>query len=144
MRQIKDLTIYFCGGFTNLTFDEYNSWRVKLKTILEDANPKIHCINPGDYFSLEDVKRGGEEVQVRAMKFDLHTVRHSGLLICNFNAPKSLGTMAEMAIAYDRRIPIVGLNTDHKEIHPWSKNMCEIIFDNMEDLVLYVLKYYTT
>lgn len=129
---------------TGLTFNEYNSWRVKLKKILEDANPKIRCINPGDYFSLDEVEAGGDEIQKRAMNFDLHKVRQSDLLICNFNAPKSLGTMAEMAIAYERNIPIIGLNIDNKEIHPWSKNMCEIIFDNMEDLVLYVLKYYTT
>lgn len=142
--KIKDLTIYFCGGMTGLTFEEYNSWRVNLKTTLEDVNPNIKCINPGEYFSLDDVETGGDEIQRRAMNFDLYKVKNSDLVICNFNSPNSLGSMAEMAIAYDRGIPIVGLNIDHKHIHPWSKNMCEIIFDNIEELILYVLKYYTT
>ena len=76
------------------------------------------------------------------MNFDLHKVRNSGLLICNFNAPKSLGTMAEMAIAYDRGIHIIGLNTEYKKLHPWSELMCEIIFDDVDDLIAYVAKCY--
>ena len=127
---------------TGLSFDEYNEWREFLKERFEDLNPKVHVINPGDYFSLEEVEEGGEEVQRRAMNFDLHKVRNSGLLICNFNAPKSLGTMAEMAIAYDRGIHIIGLNTEYKKLHPWSELMCEIIFDDVDDLIAYVAKCY--
>lgn len=127
---------------TGLSFDEYNEWREFLKIKLEDLNPKINVINPGDYFSLEEVEDGGKEIQRRAMNFDLYKVRNSELLICNFNSPNSLGTMGEMAVAYDRGIHIIGLNMKNRKLHPWSECMCEIIFDDIDKLISYVSKCY--
>ena len=62
---------------TGLSFEEYNEWRVFLKERFEDLSSSVHVINPGDYFSLEEVEEGGEEIQRRAMNFDLHKVRDS-------------------------------------------------------------------
>jgi len=52
------------------------------------------------------------------MEFDLNKVRHSDLIICNFNDMFSLGTMAELAIAYERRIPVIGLDINKQTLHP--------------------------
>ena len=76
------------------------------------------------------------------MEFDLYKVRNSDLIIVNFNDPNSLGTMAELAIAYEKRIPIIGLNEDRNELHSWQIEMCARIFDNIGDMIMYVKDYY--
>jgi hypothetical protein len=60
----------------------------------------------------------------------------------NFNDKQSLGTMSEIAIAYDRRIPIIGFNIADQDLHPWQVCMCERIFDKINDLIEYVKEFY--
>ena len=61
--------------------------------------------------------------QHEGMEFDLNRVRSSDLIIVNFNDVYSLGTMAEIATAYERRIPIIGLNENNQDLHPWQTEM---------------------
>lgn len=139
--------VYLAGGmgkFGKEQFDIANDWRIDLKNQLENicCNYKVHCINPNDYYSYLDENTYDSEREV--MRFDLNKVRNSHFVIINFNDVYSLGSMAELAIAYDRSIPVIGLceNSELDNIHPWQKEMCEKIFKDREDLVLYVLKYY--
>lgn len=77
------------------------------------------------------------------MEFDLYKVRNSNLIIVNFNSPASLGTMAELAIAYEKRIPVIGLcEGDAGTLHPWQTEMCTRIFTDMYELTAYVNDYY--
>ncbi len=78
------------------------------------------------------------------MEFDLNKVRHSDLIICNFNDIYSLGTMAELAIAYERRIPVIGLNVDEQTLHPWQIEFCTRIFNDMDEMLDYVKDFYLT
>ena len=133
--------IYLCGGMTDLSYEEQTHWRLDVKDKLEhyECIHKVKCCNPVEYYSLED---STEEIEKEAMDYDLYRLTNSNLVIANFNAPKSLGSMAEIAIAYDRKIPIIGLNEDNKELHPWSKIMCNKIFTDREDMLQYVCNYY--
>ena len=54
----------------------------------------------------------------------------------------SLGSMSELAIAYDRRIPIIGLDDNKQELHPWQIEMCNRIFDDINEMLDYVVDYY--
>ena len=76
------------------------------------------------------------------MEFDLHKVRNSNLVIVGFNAPKSLGTMAEMAIAYEHKIPIIGWNGADEILHPWQTEMCNRIFTDIDELIDYISEFY--
>ena len=78
------------------------------------------------------------------MELDLHKLRNSNLVIVNFNDMYSLGSMSELAIAYDRRIPIIGLDVNKQELHPWQIEMCNRIFDDMDEMLDYVEDYYLT
>ena len=60
----------------------------------------------------------------------------------NFNDNWSLGTMSEIAIAYDRGIPVIGLNVDNQELHSWQVCMCERIFNNIDEMVDYIEDFY--
>lgn len=142
------LNIYLAGGmqkFGKENFDECNYWRVHIKNQLEscDFGVRVKVCNPNDYYSFAD-DRPQYFTQREVMEFDLNKVRNSDLLIVNFNDLKSLGTMSEIAIAYEHRIPVIGLVSDemYPSLHPWQEEMCNKIFVNIDELIDYVINYY--
>lgn len=146
---MRECVIYLCGGmgkFGKENFNESNEWRLYCKRKLENC-PSEHkvraiTINPNDYFNfLEDTTYNSQK---EVMEFDLYKVRNSDLLIVNFNDMYSLGSMSEMAIAYDRRIPIIGLNTNNQELHPWQHEMCNRIFNDIDKMLAYIKNFYLT
>lgn len=143
---MRQLFVYLAGGmgkFGKEEFDKANTWRMLTKQFLENNtyNVEVHCTNPNDYFSFaDDVKEYESEFEV--MEFDLNRLRKSDLVIVNFNDMWSLGTMAEIAIAYDRKIPIIGLDVDNQELHPWQIEMTNRIFNNISELFEYLENFY--
>lgn len=133
--------IYLAGGMTGLSYEEQINWRLYVESKLKnyECDYKVKCFNPVDYYSLEDTT---PEIEEEAMKFDLHKLKESNLVIVNFNAPKSLGTQSEIAIAWDNHIPVIGLNESKQQLHPWQYSMTSKIFNNMEDMLKYIYKYY--
>jgi nucleoside 2-deoxyribosyltransferase len=140
---IRNYMIYLAGGMGDLSFEEQNQWRQRVKCYFEEWAKSslydVHVTNPVDYYNFETIRH---ETEREVMEFDLHKVRNSDLIIANFNDPKSLGTMAELAIAYDHRIPIVGLNENKFELHAWQTEFCNRIFDTMEEIYEYVAEFY--
>lgn len=133
------------GKFGKEHFSEGNEWRVDIKVQLNNLSESyISCINPNDYYNFLDDSTYDSQKEV--MDFDLWKLRQSDLLIINFNDISSLGTMTEIAIAYELRIPVIGLCEDNNmdQLHPWQKSMCLKIFTDREDLVRYVIDYIWT
>ena len=133
------------GKFGKDEFPKSNTWRVYCKNTLEncECDYKVKVINPNDYFNfVEEPPRYVSQREV--MELDLHKLRNSDLVIANFNDMYSLGSMAELAIAYDRRIPIVGLDIDKQELHTWQIEMCNRIFSDIDKMLYYVEDYYLT
>lgn len=143
---MKNYTIYLCGGmgkFGKENFDESNKWRLYCKTALENyqCDYKIKVYNPNDYFGFAD-EPPRYKTQDEVMRLDLHKLRTSDLVIVNFNDMYSLGSMSEIAIAYDRGIPVIGIDISNQELHPWQICMCERIFDDFDDMLDYVEDMY--
>ena len=143
---MKQLFVYLAGGmgkFGKDEFDKANTWRVLTKQFLEnnECNVDVFVTNPNDYFSFADDKPMYKS-QKEVMEFDINRLRHSDLVIVNFNDMCSLGTMAEIAIAYDRKIPIIGLDVDNQDLHPWEVEMCNRIFNNISELFEYIEDFY--
>lgn len=132
-------TFYLSGGMMNLTPEERNGWRVELQKMFSEIY-HVNLFNPCDHWDFNSPYIDDKE----AMEYDLHRLRHSDVVIVNFNDIESLGTMAELAIAYELRIPIIGLQTtgDNFDLHPWQVFMCQKIFNNMEALFEYLLAHY--
>ena len=126
---------------SGLSDEDQTVWRKHVKERLEscECDYKVKVCNPVDYYNFS-VKL--HETEREVMEFDLHKVRTSNLIIINFNAPQSLGTMAEIAIAYEHRIPVIGLNERGFELHPWQIEVCGRIFDNMGEMLEYVESFY--
>lgn len=144
---MRNFICYLAGGmgkFGKDNFDEGNRWRLIFKKRLEsNENMNVKAINPNDYFNfLEEPPRYISQREI--MEYDLNRVRKSDLIIVNFNDMLSLGTMAEIAIAYERKIPIIGLNETNQTLHPWQVEMCNRIFTETHELLDYVEYFYLT
>ena len=147
---METLNIYLAGGmqkFGKKDFNESNYWRVHIEQELMklDCGRQTRICNPNDYYSFYDNSPRYSTMR-EVMEFDLNKVRNSDLIIVNFNDLKSLGTMAELAIAYEHRIPVLGLCTEesYSMLHPWQKEMCNRIFGDIDEMLDYVEDYYLT
>ena len=142
---MRDILVYLSGGmqkFGKENFDESNNWRLYCTGALEfyECNHKVNVCNPNDLFNFKDEPQYTSEREV--MNLDLHKLRQSDLVIVNFNDKWSLGTMSEVAIAYDRRIPVIGLNENNQELHSWQVCMCERIFNDIDEMLDYIQDFY--
>lgn len=142
---MRNYNIYLSGGmqkFGKDNFEEGNKWRKYCKNALEtyECDYKVKVCNPNDLFNFKDEPQYETEREV--MNLDLHKLRNSDLVIVNFNDKWSLGTMSEIAIAYDRGIPIIGLDVDKQKLHSWQVCMCERIFDDVDEMLDYIEDFY--
>ena len=132
------------GKFGKDEFDKSNAWRIYCKDTLEQfegTTYNVRVINPNDYFNFKDEPpRYLSDREV--MELDLDKLRRSDLVIINFNDMYSLGSMAELAIAYERRIPIIGLDIDRQVLHPWQYKMANRIFFDIDEMLDYVEDFY--
>jgi len=101
----------------------------------------VRAVNPNTYFNFLD-EPPRYKTQAEVMRVDLHKLRNSDLVIVNFNDMYSLGTQSEIAIAYDRGIPIIGLDVDSQELHPWQICMTERIFNDIDEMLDYIQDFY--
>lgn len=127
---------------SGVSFEEQSRWRQQIQDAVRfnyDCDKKPFFFDPVKYFNFTE-KRYQSEREV--MNFDLNALRESNLIVVNFNEPSSLGTAMELMLGYERRVPILGLNKDNKEIHPWLECCCDRIFHSMKDLVEYIVDFY--
>lgn len=138
---MENFNIYLAGAMSGLTYEEQNSWRQTIKDRLNETYDtfRVNCINPVDYYNFE-AKEYDTELEI--MQFDLYKLKHSDLVIVNFNSPESLGTMAEIATAYELRIPIIGLKDESTKLHPWQECMCAKMFTSLYKMLYYVQDFY--
>ena len=141
---MENVKIYLSGGMCSVSMEEQSKWRSQIINAIKygeyDYEKKPIFCNPVDYYNFTE-KRHKTEKEI--VEFDLNAVRNSDLIIVNFNDPKSIGTAAELAIAYDMHIPIIGINKDKTELHPWliefTTRMCESIREAVEYTVDFFL-----
>jgi hypothetical protein len=140
---MESVKIFLSGGMGSLSFEEQNEWRNRVMNAIRygdyDYEKKPHFFNPVDYYNYKETNHKTER---EAMEFDLNALRKSDLVIVNFNDPKSLGSAMELILAKELHIPVIGLNKDGVELHPWLIECCTRICDTMKELVEHVVDYY--
>lgn len=140
---MENVKIYLSGGMGNLSFEEQSKWRKQIINAIKFGD--YHCeknpifFNPVDYYNFEEVRYKSDR---EVMEFNLNALRHSNLVVVNFNDPKSLGTCAELAIAYEMKIPIIGINKNEYDLHPWLVEFTVRICDNIREAVEHVVEFY--
>lgn len=139
---MESVKIYLSGGMGSLSFEEQSRWRQQAIDAIKfnyECSKKPVFFNPVDYYNFEEVRY---KTQREVMEFDLNALRNSDLVIVNFNDPESLGTCSELAIAYDMKIPIVGINKDNKVLHPWLIEFTSRMCSTLKEAVEYVVDFY--
>lgn len=139
---METIKIYLSGAMGSVSYEEQSKWRkqvIDAITYNYDYEKKPLFFNPVNYYNFEEVRY---KTQREVMNFDLNGLRHSDLVIVNFNDPSSLGTCAELAIAYDMKIPIVGINKDKNELHPWLECFCDRMCESIKEAVEYVVDFH--
>lgn len=140
------LKIFLSGGMTGLTEEEASKWRTsfKLNNAVQDDTPFIF-IDPTYYYFPTD--KTTQEYEKEAMNYDLYLVRHSDLIIVNFNSLSSIGTAQELMLAHTLNKPIIGMIEEDKynQLHPWYKEECMKIFkyksNKLEETVQKIMRY---
>ncbi len=139
---MKDFKIYLSGGMSGLSWEEQSKWREKVKKYISRHYAlkfKADFFNPIQYYNFQE-KRHDSELEV--MNFDIRNVKNSDLILVNFNSPNSIGTAQELAVAWDNRIPIIGIKDAKTEIHAWLKEDCDKIFTDLYAACDYIMDFY--
>lgn len=148
---MREFNIYLAGAlscFGKENFDKGNVWRedVKfcIKKINEITNSKydLYIFNPNEYYNFLDNSTYDSQREIK--EFELNKLRHSDLVIVNFNG-QSIGTSKELAVAHELRIPIIGLceeSDNINKIHPWDLDDVSKLFTDKEEMLEYILNYY--
>ena len=143
---MKDFNIYLSGGmgkFGKENFSEGNEWRKYCKNVLEncDSSYRVKTYNPNEHYNfVDEPPKYNSEREV--MEYDLYKLRNSDLVIMNYNDMYSLGSMSELAIAYEMKIPVIGLNIDKQKLHPWQVEMTNKMFYDIDEMLKYVKEFY--
>lgn len=140
---MENIKIYLSGGMGGLTIEEQVGWRNRLQNaIIYNREPikKPTFFSPPNFYCPALPKAYKSEKEV--MEFDLHNLRSSNIVIVNFNAPNSIGTAMELAIAKEQHIPVIGLNESGVELHPWLVECCTRMCDTFIELVDHVVDFY--
>lgn len=141
---METVKIYLSGGMGSLSFEEQSKWRKQIINAVKfgeyDCKKNPTFFNPVDYYNFEETRYRSER---EVMEFDLNALRNSDLVIVNFNDPKSIGTCAELAIAYEKKIPVIGINKDNQEeLHPWLTEFTTRMCYDLREAVEYVVEFY--
>ena len=135
--------IYLAGPMSHQSFDEQLKWITQLKDGLlyggYEYKKKPELFIPPLYYNFEEKHHKSER---EVLNFDLNRLRNSDLVVALFNGIESVGTVMEVAIAYENRIPVIVYNTTGGILHPWVQEMSTRECTDMRELVEYIVEYF--
>lgn len=142
-----DKKFYLAGGMSGLSREEQANWRWEVISRIKEDKCEIGYeykpvfFNPMIHYNLFDNEHKTER---EPFEFDLYNLRDSDVVLVNFNSPQSIGTAMELAVAKEHKKPIVGLNENGYDLHPWLIECCTRICDTMDEFIAHVECFYLT
>lgn len=140
---MQNYRVYLSGAMSNLSIEEMSKWRRQIINAIKyggcDFDKHVSFFDPTEHYNFEHKEHKFEK---EPFNYDLYQLRNSNLVIVNFNKPDSLGTAMELMLAYELRIPIIGLCEDDVELHPWLVECCTRICTDMNELINHVVNFY--
>lgn len=145
--------IYLAGSCEAESLEGRSAWRNICEEWFEKYTDGFVVINPVAYF---DYSRNDHKSDAEVFRYFNRKVKESDLILVNLkNIRKSVGTICELAWAYEHNIPIVGvyeeqLENDDTDIqkqifHSWIIEMCDRIefgHNGMINAMKYITAYY--
>lgn len=140
---MDNIHIYLSGGMSGLSLEEQTKWRKKFYDAVKygdfdyEKNPII--FDPTQHYSVFEQEHKSDR---EAFEYDLNALRKSDLVVVNFNMPNSLGIAMELILAKEHHIPVIGLNKNKVELHPWLLECTTRVCDDFRELVNHVVNFY--
>lgn len=130
-----------------LSFDEMNTWRRKLKSLLLSAaaisDYQMQIINPVDFYNFEEMRYQSE---IEVEEYDLAHVISSDIIVVNLDGLRSSdGTKIELHDAkYHNKIPVIAFGDKelYEKLHPWIKINITRVENTIEEVVKYIQGFY--
>ena len=145
------LKIFLSGGMSNIPEEDSKKWRRLFKQVKYKNISSAYYADQYIFINPTTLYKPSEPydpiVEKEAMEYDLYWVKHSDLIIVNFNSLSSIGTAQEIMLAYTLNKPIIGMIEEDKydQLHPWYKQECIKIFkyksDKLEDTINEIIEY---
>lgn len=130
---------------TGLSMEEMYGWRKEFAEKINDEWMELAykrrpvVINPCDH---EELWKEAKEF----VRWDLGMIKNSDLVVVKISKNQdSIGTAVELATAYERGIPVYLYNPHRipsKNIHPFSAELSNRCFEDMDELVDYITELY--
>lgn len=146
------LKVFLSGGMSNISEEDSKKWRNLFeKKRFRNVISRIYYsdyyifLNPTKLY--KPTEPYNQTYEKEAMSYDLYLVKHSDIIIVNFNSLLSIGTAQEVMLAYTLNKPIIGMIEEDKydQLHPWYKQECIKIFkyksDKLEDIINEIIEY---
>lgn len=137
---MEKFQIYLAGAIKGLLKEQAYDWRADVKNELEalDCSYKVKCHNPGDHYTYEEDSNKSDK-EVKGMFMSL--IDRSDIVLVNLDYSNiSCGTGQELQRARDTNKPIIGFGL--KDIYPWYKEDCMVVFDVLTSALEYIEKHY--
>lgn len=149
------LKIFLSGGMSNISEEDSKKWRKTFKQAkYKNCSSSYYAdnykfIDPTTLYKPQTPYNSIYEKE--AMNYDLYWIKHSDVIIVNFNSLSSIGTAQELMYAYTLNKPIIGMITNDKydQLHPWYKEECIKIFrydsnkltDTINEIIEYIWRF---
>lgn len=140
---METIKIYLSGSMSGVSWEEQTKWRKQVMDAIKyndyhyDKKPVF--FDPTRFYNFEEKQQKSER---EVMEFDLYNLRNSDLVIVNVNNQWSLGTMSELILAKEYRIPVIGWNSSGEELHPWLVECVTRMCDNLREAVEHTVEFY--
>ena len=139
---MESVRIYLSGSMSGVSLEEQSKWRQKVIDAINhqyEHDKNATFFNPINYYNFVERKHKSEK---EIMEFDLYNLRHSDLVIVNFNNVWSIGTAMELMLAKEMHIPVIGWNSSNEDLHPWLAECTTRLCDNLRETVEHVVDFY--
>lgn len=138
---MENVKVYLSGSMSGISWEEQTEWRRQVMDIINDSYHKknVSFFDPTRFYNFKEKQQRSER---EVMEFDLYNLRNSDLVIVNINNQWSLGTMSELILAKEYRIPVIGWNSCGEELHPWLSECFTRMCDDISDTIEHVIDFY--
>ena len=107
------LKIFLSGGMSNIPEEDSKKWRRLFKQVKYKNISSAYYADQYIFINPTTLYKPSEPydpiVEKEAMEYDLYWVKHSDLIVVNFNSLSSIGTAQEIMLAYTLNKPIIGM-----------------------------------
>lgn len=135
--------IYLSGKMSGCSLEEQLKWRNQIINAIKygdyDYDKTVNFFNPPLYYS---PSMNEHLTESEVFNFDLYNLRKSDIVVANLDNVDSVGTIMEIAIAKELKIPVIAFCKDLKTLHPWLIECCTRICYDIRETVEHIVKFY--